>query len=119
MYISLQALRAKVRGFQAEGRSIGARIRRSKGARRHQLWLKKRQLGNIARDHQIAYCLLRGTPYHQIESKCAETNKPDPRRVFEIVRAHADWKELPTWSEQRIAALLVAPEASQEKRLSP
>jgi len=33
------------------------------------------------RHKHIAYCLMRGTKYEQIESKCAENNKPDQELI--------------------------------------
>lgn len=119
MYVRLQALRAKVRGFHAAGVSISHRIRKASGPRRNRLWLEKRALGIHAREHLIAYCLLKGIQYEKIEGRCAKTNQPDLGRVFEIIRAHVTDRELASWTPQRLTELLAAPETSQEKRPSP
>lgn len=91
MYIGLQVLRAKIRGFQSAGETIHKRIFGSKGPKRDRLWCEKRLLGNYNREHLIAYGLLRGVPYERIE-KCAKTNKPNVQRVFELIQAHGDGK---------------------------
>lgn len=91
MYIGLQVLRAKIRGFQSAGTSIHNRIRKAKGPKRNELWNEKRRLGDYNREHLIAYGLLRGVPYGSIE-KCAEENKPNAERVFELMKLHGDWK---------------------------
>lgn len=90
MQIGLQVLRAKIRGFQAAGISLHNRIHKAKGSKRYKLWNEKRRLGCYAREHLIAYGLLRGVPYERIE-RCKEKNRPDAARVFELMRAHGNW----------------------------
>jgi hypothetical protein len=89
-HIGLQVLRAKIRGFQASGNTITSRISGSEKERKNQLWNQKRQLGTHCRYHLVAYGLLRGVPYDQIE-RCAPNNQLDPQRVLEIVLAHNGW----------------------------
>lgn len=88
--VGLQVLQAKVRGFEAAGSTIMRRIRKESGVRRHALRLQKRQLAVHSRLHLLAYCLLRGVPYLQVE-RCAENNRPDPQRLFEVAQAHNSW----------------------------
>lgn len=90
MNIELQALRAKVRGFHVAGRSLGNRIRKSKGKRRESLWRQKRQLGESARNHLIAYTLLLGRNY-DITEKCCESNRPNTSAILKIIKEHASW----------------------------
>lgn len=97
MYVGLQALRAKIRGFQSAGESIHHRIGKAKGWKRHKLWSEKRQLGRYNRDHLIAYGLLRGLTYERIE-RCAEENRPDAARIFAIVQAHGNWEAAKKWA---------------------
>lgn len=85
--IGLQVLRAKLRGFQAAGSSISHRISKSKTERKNKLWNKKRALGVHCRNHLVAYGLLRGIPYLQIE-QCAPNNKLNPQVILDIMTAH-------------------------------
>jgi hypothetical protein len=41
----------------------------------------------------IAYCLLRGREYEQIERKCAEGNEPNWRYIDELKAVHSCIKE--------------------------
>jgi hypothetical protein len=88
--IGLQILRAKIRGFQATGATISSRITKSEKDRKNRLWNQKRSLGVHCRAHLVAYGLLRGVPYHQIE-QCAPNNKLSPQVVLDIVLAHNGW----------------------------
>jgi hypothetical protein len=89
-HIGLQVLRAKIRGFQAAGSTISSRISKAEKERKNRLWNEKRLLGVHCRHHLVAYGLLRGVPYDQIE-RCASNNKLDPQKVLAIVLAHNGW----------------------------
>lgn len=91
MYIGLQVLRAKIRGFQSAGESIHHKISTAKGLRRQGLWHQKRYLGSFNREHLIAYGLLRGISYERIE-RCSEENKPNAEKILELMKQHSDWK---------------------------
>jgi hypothetical protein len=88
--IGLQVLRAKIRGFQASGSTISSHITKSEKERKNRLWNEKRALGNHCRAHLVAYGLLRGVPYGQIE-RPAENNKLNPQVVLDIMTAHNGW----------------------------
>ncbi len=105
MYVGLQALRAKVRGFHVSGEAITRHIRKSHGSKKHRLWSEKRLLGRYSREHQVAYGLLRDVPYERIE-RCAEQNALDPKRIFEIVQAHGDGAARKKWTIEAISAAL-------------
>lgn len=45
------------------------------------------------RHKHIAYCMLRGRTYEQIESKCGEKNKPDFDKIKEIMDEYEYAKE--------------------------
>lgn len=85
--IGLQALRAKIRGFHVAGSTFSSRIGKAKREKKERLWNLKRALGNECRSHLIAYGLLRGVPYHEIE-RCAPNNRPNAREVLSIMLAH-------------------------------
>jgi len=89
-HIGLRVLRAKIRGFQAAGSTIASRISKSEKDRKNRLWNEKRLLGVHCRAHLVAYGLLRGVPYDQIE-KCAPNNKLNPQLVLDIMLAHNGW----------------------------
>ena len=99
--IGLQVLRAKVRGFHAAGSTISFRISQSKRDRKHRLWESKRKLGSHARHHMIAYGLLRGISYQQIE-KCATNNKPDLKYLLRILQDHGG----KSWTLENLTQLL-------------
>lgn len=103
--IGLQVLRAKLRGFHAAGSTISSRISKSEKERKSRLWDVKRQLGTHCRHHLIAYGLLRGIPYNQIE-RCAPNNKPNPQAVLDIMLAHADWRQKKGLDLDRVRTLL-------------
>lgn len=104
-HIGLQVLRAKVRGFHAAGTTITSRISNSEKERKHRLWDAKRKLGTHCRHHLIAYGLLRGLSYDQIE-RCAQNNKPDPNAVMEIMFEHAEWAQAKELTLERVVQLL-------------
>lgn len=103
--IGLQVLRAKLRGFHAAGSTISSRISKSEKERKNRLWDAKRQLGTHCRHHLVAYGLLRGVPYHQIE-RCAPNNKPNAQVVLDIMLAHADWQQRKGLDLDRVKTLL-------------
>jgi len=82
----LRALRAKVRGFQAEGTSIQKRITAASGPTKASLWDMKRALGGEQRYYLLAYGLLRGLKYSQMESNARHL--PDPNRLLAVMREH-------------------------------
>src|SRR5665213_3127320 len=83
----LQVLRAKVRGFEVTGRTIASRIHKSEGVRKNQLWNQKRQLGRICRHHLVAYGLLKGVQYSEIE-RCHPNNPLSPKFILAILEEH-------------------------------
>jgi hypothetical protein len=117
-HIGLQVLRAKIRGFQATGTTITSRISKSEKERKHRLWNEKRRLGWHARHHLVAYGLLRGVPYEDIE-RCAQNNQLDPQKVLDIIKEHGKgtWKpfmgglRLDEWDIERVKTLLTLPDA--------
>jgi 23S rRNA A1618 N6-methylase RlmF len=86
MQYSVQVLRAKVRGFAAEGSSIQRMISASSGVEKQSLWTRKRQLGTEQRYHLLAYGLLRGMDYKQIESN--SKSPPDAKRLLDVIKSH-------------------------------
>lgn len=108
-HIGLQVLRAKIRGFHAAGSTISARIKKAEKEKKSRLWEAKRCLGIHSRYHLVAYGILRGIPYEQIE-KCALNNQLDPKRLLEIIQAHNGWskeKGLVQYDLQSLTHLLI------------
>ena len=105
MHTQLQVLRGKIRGLQLEGSSIHKQIRRTKGLRRHELWLRKRQLGKVCREHLIAYAYLKGRSYLDVE-KCSEFNRPEFLKVFAIIQEHATWHEKRVLTQDKVREFL-------------
>jgi hypothetical protein len=102
--VELLSLQAKVRGFQAQGTTVRQHISRSHGTKKCDLWQLKRSLGNNAREHLVAYCLLRGVPYEKVE-KCPKT-LPDAKRVLNIMQEHASYAERRKLTLEKVENLL-------------
>jgi hypothetical protein len=94
MSSGVQLLRAKIRGLQAEGVTIRRRIAGSCGPTRNEFWERKRMLGAEARYHFLAYGLLRGRTYRQIEA-VGGVNRGhgiNAAKLLELVKAHERFK---------------------------
>lgn len=108
MDIKLRVLKAKIRGLEAEGRSIRAHITRSSGSHKDQLWRLKRELGNYTRAHLIAYGLLRGVPYAKIESNSA--SMIDLKVIHDVITdTLPSWKRR-EWTVDRVRDLIWPPQ---------
>ena len=116
MFIGIQILRAKVRGFHAAGETIHCRIRKSSGKKRESLWNEKRKLGNCSRLHLIAYGLLRGVSYERIEH-CAKTNLPNVSSLLAVMVEHATYEQRKELTFARVKELLEGSTLALEKRL--
>jgi hypothetical protein len=88
--MGLQQLQAKIRGFEAAGTTLTNRASKLKGMRRHQLQLQKRRLARYTRLHLLAYGLLRGLQYAQLE-KCSKNNGVDVAWLLKVVEEHNVW----------------------------
>ena len=93
-----RALRAELRDLKSKGPETGAE--------RCQLWQDYNQIGRrYARGAHLAYGLMRGRSYHQIEQKCRESL--DPYLVLKTLQqAGIDtWKmdDIITWIDPKAA----------------
>lgn len=112
MQYSVQVLRAKIRGFAAEGTSIQKQISSSTGLKKQSLWTRKRQLGNEQRYHLLAYGLLRGLRYKQIETN--SKNLPDVNQLLAVIKQHDRYRKVTQegrtryveWSVEAVSSLL-------------
>ena len=91
MNMYLRVLKSKICGFQLESLKIRKEISRSSGIRRFDLWNMKRFIGSYARDHLIAYALIKGIPYCDIERKT--TCEPLASVILKIIHAHVSYVE--------------------------
>lgn len=89
--IRLLVLKAKICGLQALSMKLGREARSLSGSRRAALNDAKRQIGVYTRHHLLAYALLRGKTYKEVE-KCTR-NRPSPLLLQEIVQDHGVRKE--------------------------
>lgn len=110
MDIKLRVLKAKIRGLEAEGRSIRAHITRSSGSHKDQLWCLKRELGHYTRAHLIAYGLLRGVPYSKIESNAQSI---DYRAVHEVILETVPGWQRHSWTLERVRDLIWPPQPTE------
>ena len=63
----LLILKAKIKGLAAEGTRTRNILRKKRGKEREKYWELKKQIGKEARYYLIAYGLLRGVSYSDIE----------------------------------------------------
>lgn len=115
--IGLEILRAKIRGFHITGSKIAKKISKSKGLRKHQLWDLKRSVGDACRCHLVAYGLIRGIPYENIE-KCSKQNILSAKHIHQIIHAHLwNWEKEQDFTLSKVEEMLTVrgPLAAQEK----
>lgn len=98
-------LKAKVKGLAVEGGFCRRQIRKTKRERRDQWWTMKRVVGDTARDHLLAYGLLRGLPYAAIERPRAD-NAPSAARVLQVVLGLMPPSYRGDWTLDRVRAWL-------------
>lgn len=91
---NVRALKAKIIGFQVSSLRLSRFLRKAKGEKRARLRMQKRALGDRARLHLIAYGLIRGVPYQNIE-RPGRFNVPEAQRILDIIKEHDPWNA--TW----------------------
>lgn len=96
----VRSLRAKVRGFQAEGMSLHRKIKTSSGPKKNEWWVNKRTLGKSSRSHLIAYGLLRWRSYERIEQK--STTLIDIHELTSVLAQHVDYYDLSLFRDTKI-----------------
>lgn len=110
---NVQALRAKVRGFEAEGRTIRSRISKSSGKTRESFWHRKRRLGELTRWHLLAYAFMKGRPYKDVEPNVRQPIQSwQQANVLKVLMQHSlssqlvlsdllrDWFRAPKMSQE-------------------
>lgn len=102
MIIALLSLKAKICGFEYASKKLCRLITRSKGKKKQSLRFKKHQLGVYAREHMVAYGILRKKSYEKIEPKCNKDNPLNKQHVLEIVHQHVPSWEIKNWTLQSI-----------------
>ncbi len=119
----IQKLRFQVKESAAQGADLQRQIsvlraQPDTGSERHQLWIRKKAVGAESRRLLLAYALLRGRPYAQLEPKCHE--KASAWWIEQVIHGAfttktegADGKVIKTvdpraaeWTEKRIQAWL-------------
>lgn len=113
MNVSLLALKAKIKGFEAVAEKTRKKIQSTSGLRRAKAWTTKRELGNYARNHLLAYGLLRGVPYSALEPKCSPANEAVLQIdvIRQIIAEHVSKWEFAKWSEEKVKQLLTRGDA--------
>lgn len=115
MNVHLRVLKSKICGFQLESLKVRKEISQSSGLRRFELWNTKRFIGSHARDHLIAYALIKGVPYFEIERKTI--CEPSASVILKIIHAHVSWLEERNWTLERVQKLLTRHPASALKNV--
>lgn len=105
MNSKLLELKAKICGFEHVSKKLYKPISRTHGERKQSLRYKKHLIGITAREHMIAYGLLRGKLYSKIEPKCGKHNPLNTRKVLEIVHQHVNPWETKNWTMEKLQKL--------------
>jgi len=99
-------LRALVKGYGAEGVTIHKAIWRSKGQKKASLRYRKQVVGNWARSCYLAYGLVRGIPYKNVEKHCGEHNKPYADSIYNVLKSVGENSYYKEWNIEKIQAWL-------------
>lgn len=87
----LLTLKAKIKGLAAEGARTHKILKTKSGPERDRYWHLKRKIGVETRHYLIAYAILRGVPYDQIEPN-SDYDKAywdlDRPKIVQIVKDH-------------------------------
>jgi len=86
IYSSKYCLIGKIKGLAVEAKRVRNRLLKSKSdlAISRQMY-NKLAVGDDVRHHLLAYAFLRGTPYSVLEKKCRKDNKPNVKKILDIV----------------------------------
>lgn len=99
----LLTLKAKIKGLAQEGARTHQILRTKKGLERDRYWCLKRQIGLEARHYLIAYALLRGKTFQEIEPKANLTlaqwkiSAPRVADIMKLEKPYNGW----TWESVR------------------
>lgn len=99
-------LKSKLCGFEHTARQLNKKANKLKGDKKVHVKLIKRELSLQAREHLIAYALLRFKPYQLIEQKCNENNKPNPQKVLDVIHQHINAWNRREWTLEKVKSLL-------------
>ena len=81
-------LTSKIKGLALNSKQLRKQIKNAFAKDKETVWLilSKIHLGSLARHHLLAYALMRGKPYRQLESKCREDNKPNAEYILTVIQ---------------------------------
>lgn len=106
----LLSLKAKIKGLAAEGRRTRMFISKSQGERKYYYWDQKRSIGMEARYHLIAYGLLLGKDYKEIEPNANPDRLSswmfDYNYLAQIIQQHCDVFDKSSWTPANLQRLL-------------
>lgn len=92
----LQVLKSRIKVLALEGANLSKEIRMTlthEGKKRDALWCQKRALGQETRAMLLAYGLLKGKPFSRMERRFAPNNRPNLRKVEELLTEYANTPE--------------------------
>jgi len=104
----LLLLKAKIKGFAEESKRIRRFINKSSGSTRYHYWEIKRSLGKEVRLHLLAYGLLRGIPYNQIEPNSNKhlRNYLNYEYLVSIIKHHYGFCGKSLWTVKSVKDLI-------------
>lgn len=105
---NLLTLKAKIKGLAEAGRKCNEFITHTHGLVRASHWDIKRSIGQEARYHLIAYALLRGRLYNEIEpnSNKDKVKSLDFNYIAQICQRHCYWYDRGLWNPANIQRLI-------------
>lgn len=109
---AIDTIRQQIKHNVEQSHAIRRGIHQAKGRERHNLWNEKRAVGEGTRYLLLALACLRGRSYDRIEP--VGSSVPHARGILSEIRAALgkDSPEAAGWTEDRIKAWLVRPEAT-------
>lgn len=94
---------AKINGLSAEVKRQRKRLLNStKTEYKNECYIRKQFVGNEIRHHLLAYALLRGDSYSSVENNCRPDNKPNPKKILQIVHSSILEFEHKYWDIEKI-----------------
>jgi hypothetical protein len=106
----LLILKALIKGLAAEGSRTRKFINKSVKERKDYYWNQKRSIGSTARYYLIAYGLLRGKSYQEIESN---SNKEWMKYNFDFIRLsnilckYGNYMDRKVWTPDNLKRLIL------------
>jgi hypothetical protein len=105
----LRMMKMAVKGRAQSSREMREEANKTSGMAKHEIHLQMRRYGSHTRNLLLAYALLRGREYKQVEQNCRPENKPKVSNILSHLEQMFECIEIDAsdlWSEKDIKAWL-------------